>query len=36
VSAAVFGGVGSMAATGVWAALFPSLRKADRLTAPEG
>jgi len=36
VSAAVFGGVGSMAATGVWAALFPSLRKADRLAAPEG
>jgi len=36
VSAAVFGGVGSMAVTGVWAGLFPALRKADRLTAPEG
>jgi MFS family permease len=36
VSAALFGGVGSMAVTGVWAGLFPSLRKADRLTAPEG
>jgi MFS family permease len=36
VSAAVFGGIGSMAVTGVWAGLFPSLRKADRLTAPEG
>jgi MFS family permease len=36
VSAALFGGVGSMAVTGVWAGLFPALRKADRLTAPEG
>jgi len=36
VGAAVFGGIGSMAATGVWAGLFPALRKADRLTAPEG
>jgi len=36
VSAAVFGGIGSMAVTGVWAGLFPSLRKADRLAAPEG
>jgi hypothetical protein len=36
VSAAVFGGIGSMAATFVWAGLFPSLRKADRLAAPEG
>jgi MFS family permease len=36
VSAAVFGGIGSIAATGVWAGLFPALRKADRLTAPEG
>jgi MFS family permease len=36
VSAAVFGGIGSMAVTGVWAGLFPALRKADRLTAPEG
>jgi MFS family permease len=36
VSSAVFGGIGSMAATGIWAGLFPALRKADRLTAPEG
>jgi MFS family permease len=32
VGAAVFGGVGSLIATGLWAAWFPSLRKADRLT----
>ena len=32
VGAAVFGGVGSLAATGLWAAWFPELRKADRLT----
>ena len=31
VGAAVFGGVGSLVATGLWAAWFPSLRKADRL-----
>lgn len=31
VGAAVFGGVGALAVTGLWAALFPSLRKADRL-----
>ncbi|MCR5877378.1 MFS transporter [Phenylobacterium sp. J367] len=31
VGAAVFGGVGAMAVTGLWAVLFPSLRKADRL-----
>jgi hypothetical protein len=31
VGAAVFGGVGSLAATGVWAWRFPQLRKADRL-----
>jgi hypothetical protein len=36
VGAAVFGGIGSMAATGVWASLFPALRRADRLTSPEG
>ena len=36
VGAAVFGGIGSMAVTGIWAGLFPSLRKADRLTDPEG
>jgi hypothetical protein len=32
VGAAVFGGVGSLAATGLWAWWFPALRKADRLT----
>jgi MFS family permease len=31
VAAAVFGGVGALAATGVCAKLFPDLRKADRL-----
>jgi len=31
IGAAVFGGVGALGATGVWAKLFPSLRKADRL-----
>jgi hypothetical protein len=31
VGAAVFGGVGALAVTGVWARLFPTLRRADRL-----
>jgi MFS family permease len=31
IGAAVFGGVGSLLVTGVWAGLFPALRKADRL-----
>ncbi len=31
VGAAVFGGVGALIATGLWAKLFPALRKADRL-----
>lgn len=31
VGAAVFGGVGAMVVTGLWAFLFPDLRKADRL-----
>ena len=31
VGAAVFGGFGALAATGLWAKMFPSLRKADRL-----
>lgn len=31
IGAAVFGGVGAMAVTAVWAFLFPDLRKADRL-----
>lgn len=32
VGAAVFGGCGALVATGVWARMFPALRKADRLT----
>jgi MFS family permease len=32
MGAAVFGGVGSVLVTGLWAAWFPELRKADRLT----
>jgi len=31
VGAAVFGGAGALAATALWARLFPDLRKADRL-----
>jgi MFS family permease len=31
VGAAIFGGVGSLIVTGVWAKLFPALRKADQL-----
>lgn len=31
VGAAVFGGIGTLAVTGVWAWLFPALRRADRL-----
>jgi MFS family permease len=31
IGAAVFGGVGAILATGLWAAMFPELRKADRL-----
>ena len=31
VGAAVFGGVGAVIATGLWAWMFPALRKADRL-----
>ena len=31
VGAALFGGVGSLAVTGLWATIFPELRKADRL-----
>ncbi len=34
VGAAIFGGVGAMVVTGLWAAWFPSLRKADRLITP--
>jgi len=32
IGAAVFGGFGALAATGIWARAFPSLRKADRLS----
>jgi MFS family permease len=32
VGAALFGGIGALIATGLWAKLFPELRKADRLT----
>ncbi|WP_297800933.1 MFS transporter [uncultured Brevundimonas sp.] len=32
IGAAVFGGFGALAATGIWAKVFPSLRKADRLS----
>lgn len=32
IGAAVFGGIGALAATGLWAAMFPALRKADRLS----
>lgn len=35
VGAALFGGIGSLAVTGTWAWLFPSLRKADRLIDAE-
>ena len=31
VGAAIFGGVGALAVTGIWAWLFPALRRADRL-----
>jgi MFS family permease len=34
VGAAIFGGVGSLVVTATWSQLFPSLRKADRLTGP--
>jgi len=31
VMGTVFGGVGALIVTGVWASIFPALRKADRL-----
>ena len=31
IGAALFGGIGAIAVTGLWAGLFPDLRKADRL-----
>jgi predicted MFS family arabinose efflux permease len=33
VRATVVGGIGALIVTGLWSALFPSLRKADELTA---
>lgn len=33
VRAVVIGGIGSMVVTGVWSAMFPPLRQADRLTS---
>ncbi|MGC1304067.1 MAG: MFS transporter [Caulobacteraceae bacterium] len=35
VSAAIFGGVGSLVVTGTWSRLFPALREADRLDRAE-
>lgn len=35
VGSAIFGGAGSIAVTGLWARIFPALRKADRLVPPE-
>ena len=35
VMGAVFGGVGAIAVTGIWARLFPALRRADRLIEPD-
>jgi hypothetical protein len=32
VGAALFGGIGSLIVTGAWSRMFPSLRKADRLS----
>jgi len=32
IGAAVFGGFGALAATGIWAKVFPDLRKANKLT----
>ena len=34
VGSAVFGGAGSIVVTGLWAKIFPALRKADRLIPP--
>jgi hypothetical protein len=31
IGAALFGGVGSLAVTGLWSVVFPELRRADRL-----
>jgi MFS family permease len=34
VGAALFGGIGSIVVTAIWAKLFPTLRKADQLSGP--
>ena len=34
VGAALFGGIGSVIVTAIWAKLFPTLRKADQLSGP--
>ncbi|MHB8284479.1 MAG: MFS transporter, partial [Caulobacteraceae bacterium] len=36
INAALFGGIGSLIVTSAWSRMFPSLRKADILTRPEG
>jgi hypothetical protein len=33
VRAVIVGGIGSLAVTGLWSVFFPSLRRADTLTA---
>lgn len=35
VGSALFGGIGSIAVTSIWAKIFPALRKADRMVAPK-
>jgi hypothetical protein len=35
IGAAIFGGVGSILITAIWAKIFPDLRKADKLEAPK-
>ncbi len=35
IGAAIFGGVGSLVVVGLWARLFPTLRKADHLIPPD-
>jgi hypothetical protein len=34
--AAVLGGIGTLVVTGAWAAMFPDLRRADRLDGQDG
>ncbi|MDP9127538.1 MAG: MFS transporter, partial [Pseudomonadota bacterium] len=35
IGSALFGGIGSIAVTALWAKLFPALRRADRMIAPK-